>query len=176
MEPHDWQPRGLSSNRQVCWIIASIARRRGSARVGQACITRSKSGPISTEFGKLDGKTRSPFDVTCFSVSSLGQSSTGLENRHIREGIVSSNLTLSASIPEETAVFSGVSSFWSQSLFTFGSAPDRTVQLLLASVFVKPDGKTSIYRTHPRSISARSFGSGRVSPIRGFSLEMTSQQ
>ena len=36
---------------------------------------------------------------------------TGLENRHIREGIVSSNLTLSASIPEETPVFSGVSFF-----------------------------------------------------------------
>ena len=36
---------------------------------------------------------------------------TGLENRHVRKGIVSSNLTLSAENPEEAPVFSGFSSF-----------------------------------------------------------------
>ena len=93
-------------------IIARTARRSGSASVGQAIITRAKSGSVSTDSGKLDGKTRSPLDVTSDCFSSLWLPVTALLKRRL--GIPrtqGSNPCLSASTVEKAPVFSTVFSF-----------------------------------------------------------------
>ena len=92
-------------------ISASTARRSGSASVGQARIRRARSGSISGESGKLDGKTRNPVDVTDCRFSVCGESTpvlkTGMSAMASRVRIPASPLET----VEKTLFFSTVSSF-----------------------------------------------------------------